>query len=213
MSIDPNSILADRNRDLHNHSSWHLERTLEWLDYAKRTHAPGAVGYAAYEMRQGIEYLLFHLLVISSETLSENEYQDCFGPAKNVTAKLAAPGVRYKKLSQFTKAIFESLRQPMPPMKIWDTSELLRYWGTASEYLHFRGTHSRSVCDPGWIDDAVSRLSPPAKAMHEVLYTTLAIGTIKPSGMNPASKAVWEDFRDDRITLEQAEIRLKLVHP
>ncbi len=53
--------------------------------------APGAIGYAAYELRQGIEYLLFHLLVISSETLSEEEYQDCFGPAKNVTTNAKRP--------------------------------------------------------------------------------------------------------------------------
>jgi hypothetical protein len=213
MSADPNTILADEKKDLHNHSSWHIERALEWLDYANRTHASGAIGYAAYELRQGIEYLLFHLLVISSETLSEEEYLDCFGPAKNVTTKLNGPGVRYKKLSQFTTAILESLRQPMPPMKVWDTVELLRYWGTASEYLHFRGTHDRSTCNPAWIDDAISKLSPPAQTMQDVLYATVAIGTIKPSGMNPDVKPIWEDFRDDRITLEQATIRLKLIHP
>ena len=213
MSIDPNTILADNNKDLHNHSSWHIERALEWIDYANRSRAPGAVGYAAYELRQGIEYLLFELLVISSEALSEAEYRECFGPAKNVGAKLAGTAVSYKKLSQFTRLIFECLREPMPVMKVWDTSELMRYWGTASEYLHFRGTHASSACDPNWIRDAIERLSIPARAMYEVLTTTMGTAAIRPSGMNPTTKKTWDDFREDRITLEQARTRLEIFHP
>jgi hypothetical protein len=88
-----------------------------------------------------------------------------------------------------------------------------KYWGTASEYLHFRGTHARSACDPGWIDDAIEHLSTPAKAMYEVLTTTMGTAAIRPSGMNPTTKMIWDDFREDRITLEQAKTRLEIVHP
>ncbi len=81
-------------------------------------------------------------------------------------------------------------------MKVWDTVELLRYWGTASEYLHFRGTHARSACNPAWIDEAFSKLSPPGQVDARTCCTKRwAIGTIKPSGMFPDAKPIWEDFR------------------
>jgi hypothetical protein len=54
----PKEILTNTPVD---HSSWHFFQARSWLDYATRKDAPAAIHYAAFELRYGIEHLLFEL--------------------------------------------------------------------------------------------------------------------------------------------------------
>src|SRR5579862_4936955 len=90
----PDQILYNRAFD---DSSWHFFQARSWIDLAKRSSLPSAIHYAAFELRYGIEYLLFELLVIASESLSEREYQECLGQPK-VMKKMLNAGVHYQKL-------------------------------------------------------------------------------------------------------------------
>jgi hypothetical protein len=68
----PNEILRNPPLD---HSSWHFFQARSWLDYATRENAPSAIHYAALELRYGVEYLVFELLLLASESLSLQEIQ------------------------------------------------------------------------------------------------------------------------------------------
>jgi hypothetical protein len=48
----PDEIL---NNVIVDSSSWHFFQALSWLDYAKRSQAPSAIHYAAFELRYGVE--------------------------------------------------------------------------------------------------------------------------------------------------------------
>ena len=54
-------------------------QALSWLDNAKRSQVPSAIHYAAFELRYGIEYLLFELLVLANKNLTQVEYERCLG--------------------------------------------------------------------------------------------------------------------------------------
>ena len=80
----PNQILSYAPK---NHSSRHFFHARSWVDYTKRASSPSAIHYAAFELRYGIEYLLFELLVLASESLTVKEYLDCLGDPKGDEAE------------------------------------------------------------------------------------------------------------------------------
>src|SRR5436190_3267649 len=127
----PNEILVNPAVD---HSSWRFFQALSWLDYAVRENAPSAIHYAAFELRYGIEYLLFELLVFASESLSLREYQQAIGNPKQMKTMLASPARNYAKLAEFTKVVV-SADSDAPPVQIWNLKDLFRYWGVASEFF------------------------------------------------------------------------------
>ncbi len=55
-------------------------RSLSWLDYAKREHNVCALHYAACDIRQAIEQLLFENIFFYAETkLRPEDYENCKG--------------------------------------------------------------------------------------------------------------------------------------
>ena len=98
----PNEILANPPVD---HSSWHFFQARAWLDYATRENAPSAILYAALELRYGLEYLLFQLLVLASDSLSLREYKQAIGNPKQMKKMLKSPPRNYTKLAEFTEIL------------------------------------------------------------------------------------------------------------
>src|SRR4030095_5733491 len=125
----PNEILANPPVD---HSSWHFFQARSWLDSATRENAPSAIHYAAFELRYGIEQLLFELLVLTSESLSEREYREAIGDPKEMKRLLKSPSRNYAKLAEFTKIVV-SVDADAPPLRFWSLNDLFRYWGVASD--------------------------------------------------------------------------------
>jgi hypothetical protein len=124
-------------------ASWHFFQAVSWLDYAKRTQKPSALHYAAFELRYGIEYLLFQLLVLTSRGITEEEYRKCLGNPHAMRKALRSSKLEYDKLAEFTR-ILMSLDPRSPKLRFWKLDELFRYWGIASEFLHFVGAQSRT---------------------------------------------------------------------
>lgn len=79
--MDPEGKSADQiiANPRYDYSSWHFFQSKSWLDLAKRTMLPGPIHYAALELRYGIEYLLFELLLLTRKEISEEEYRNCLG--------------------------------------------------------------------------------------------------------------------------------------
>ena len=137
----PNEILINPPQ---NHSSWHFFQARSWLDYATRENAPSAIHYAAFELRYGIEYLLFELLVLASESLSLEEYKQTIGSPQATKKLLASPPRNYAKLSEFAEVVV-SVDPQAPPIQFWNLNDLFRYWGVWHRIFFILSVRTRPV--------------------------------------------------------------------
>lgn len=205
----PNEILTNRPLD---HSSWHFFQARSWLDYATREDAPSAIHYAALELRYGLEYLLFQLLVLASESLSLQEYRQAIGNPKRMKKMLASPARNYAKLAEFTKVVV-SVGPQAPPLHFWNLNDLFRYWGVASEFLHFAGAHSVSYSRTEWTAKAIARLDSVLNPLWSNITDTIGIGLVKPLQMEPEVRQAWIEFKDGALAKNDLIRRLKIMQP
>ena len=147
----PDQILGNKVGD---NPSWHFFQARSWLDYAQRTQAPSAIHYAAFELRYGIEYLLFHLLVLANGSLTREAYKQCLGNPKAMKKMLKTHGPNYQLLAEFSKTLL-SLDPRSPNLVYWEVEKLFQYWGVASEYLHFVGVQNLTYHDLNWYIKAI----------------------------------------------------------
>jgi hypothetical protein len=204
-----NEIFANRRVD---HSSWHFFQARSWLDYATREDAPSAIHYAAFELRYGIEYLLFELLVVTSESLSLEEYKQIIGNPQAMKKLLRSQPRNYSKLSEFAEVIV-SVDPQAPPIHFWDLNDLFRYWGVASEYLHFVGAHSASYYRTDWTAKAIARLDSVLHPIWSAVTTTVGYGVMRPSQMPPEVHQAWTQFKDGTLAKDDLACRLMIMQP
>ena len=205
----PNEILKNPPLD---HSSWHFFQAWSWLDYATRENAPSAIHYAALELRYGLEFLLFQLLVLASESLSLREYKEAIRNPKQMKKMLKSPARNYAKLAEFSKIVV-SVDSHAPTLQFWNLADLFRYWGIASEFLHFLGVHSLTYSQADWTAKAVARLDSVLKPIWSAVTGTFGIGLIKPSQMEPEVRQAWTEFKDDNLTKDDLIRRLGIMQP
>jgi hypothetical protein len=205
----PNEILTNRPLD---RSSWHFFQARSWLDYATRENAPSAIHYAAFELRYGIEYLLFELLVFASESLSLREYEQAIGDPKQMKTMLASPARNYAKLAEFSKGVV-SVDPHAPPVLIWNLNDLFRYWGWASEFLHFVGPHSVTYFRTDWTVKAIAKLDSALTRLWSAITNTVGIALIRPSNMEPEVRQAWTEFKSGALGKDDLIRRLKIMQP
>jgi hypothetical protein len=210
MITEGKSASAILKFQLFSSSSWHFVQARSWIDYAKREGTPGPIHYAALDLRYGVEYLFFELLVVNSESLQEADYRKCIGGIDGIAKLLKSTTVNYKKLSEFTR-IALSLDPNSPPITTWDLSELHRVWGIASERLHFCGSHDDTYKKKQWMIAAIARLESEIEWIWKRVTSSEGIAALCPSQMKAPTRGVWEDFRDDEIDASQVRTRLLLV--
>ena len=205
----PNEILTSSPLD---HSHWHFFQARSWLDYATRENAPSAIHYAAFELRYGIESLLFESLLLASESLTLREYRQAIGNPKETKKMLESPARDYAKLTEFTKIVV-SVDSHAPPLHFWSLDDLFRYWGRASEFLHFVGPHATSYSDAAWIAKAIARLDSVLNTVWSNITGTIGNPLMKPSQMPPEVRQAWTEFKDGTLSKDDLIRRLKIMQP
>jgi hypothetical protein len=205
----PKEILTNTPVD---HSSWHFFQARSWLDYATREDAPSAIHYAAFELRYGIEHLLFELLVLVSESLSEREYKQAIGNPKRMKRLLASPARNYAKLAEFAKIVV-SVDSYAPPLHFWNLGDLFRHWRVASEFLHFLGPHSANYSQTDWIAKAIATLDSVLTLIWSTITGTVGCAVIRPSQMAPEVLQAWTEFKDGTLAKDDLACRLKIMQP
>ena len=205
----PKEILSNTLAD---HSSWHFFQARSWLDYATREDAPSAIHYAAFELRYGIEHLLFELLVLASESLSEPEYRQAIGDPKQMNRLLASPAPNYAKLAEFAEVVV-SVDSQAPPVHFWNLKALFRCWGVASEFLHFVGPHAATYSQTDWVAKAIARLDSVLTPLWSKITDTIGNAFMRPSQMQPEVHQAWTEFRDGILTKDNLVHRLKIMQP
>ena len=193
-------------------STWHVFQALSWVDLAKRRQSASALLYAAIELRYGLEYLLFELLVIANPKLTESEYKECIGSPKKIRKLLETDGRIYAKRAEFTKILLSLESQPLK-LRYWDLSEIFRYWGVASSYLHFWGSHNRTNQDLNWSIKGIAEIEKIAETIYSEAQQTLGVGFMSLEGMPPEVKIAWDEFVSDKLSAEDLRIRMKILRP
>ena len=206
---DPNAIFNNKPVD---HSAWHFFQARAWIDYAKRSQLPSAIHYASFELRYGIEYLLFELLVLANDSLTELEYEKCLGDPKAMKKMLSTLGVNYHKLAEFTQALL-SLTPEAPKLIFWSIDELFRFWGIASSYLHFVGAHSLTYGSKEWFIRAIAELKEVVEKIWKDITGTVGKGVFRPSKMQPEVHAAWVDFLSGSISKDKLILRMRIMKP
>ena len=206
---DPNSILSNPLKD---HSSWHLFQARSWIDFAKRSQIPSALQYAAFELRYGLEYVLFELLVMANEDFTFPQYQKCLGDPKQMKTMLGPYGANYENLARFTK-ILADLSPGWPPLRFWDINELFRLWGVASSFLHFLGAHKHTFNSHEWFVKSLGQLDSIMEELWANLNSSIGTGILRPSNMYPEVRQAWEEFSSQKLSEEALKIRLTLMQP
>jgi hypothetical protein len=202
-------ILANEVRD---HSSWHFFQAVSWLDFAKRTQRVPALHYAALDLRYGIEYLLFELLVITSHRLTEAEYRKCLGHPEAMKKALRSSKLEYEKLAEFTRILLP-LDPRCPKLRFWKLDELFRYWGIASEFLHFMGAHSCTYGSDVWFCKSLARLEGILTPIWEASTTMLGFGLLSRDSMEPEVRQAWLEFSAGTLKEEDLKIRMRIAQP
>lgn len=194
------------------HSSWHFFQASSWLDLAKRTQKTSALHYAAFELRYGIEYLLFELLVLATGGLTEREYQKCLGSPGKMKKMLRSEKVLYDRRFNFTRILMK-----LDPLSIqlhyWDLDELFCFWGKASELLHFVGAHSLTYNNIQWFIKALAQLESIITEIWRNNDDTIGVGVIIPEKMDPDVKLAWEAYSKGQLSDEELSIRMNLISP
>jgi hypothetical protein len=193
-------------------SNWHFFQCKSWLDLAKRTQHPSLIHFAAFDLRYGIEYLLFELLVLSSETLSEKQYKKCIGDPHEIEKMLRPHAANYEKLAEFTQVVV-GLSNPQMKLHRWDIRKLFAAWGVASSYLHFVGTHRDNQRSDSWLIQSIVRLEEHLDPIWKAITESHAIGVMPPSRMVAKTKEAWNDYSAGKLSSEDLAIRLKILFP
>ena len=190
----------------------YLYRAVSWLDYFQRIDHFLALLYACIEGRFGIEYLLFEELVMGTGAkLSRQEYEKCVKEGSKLKKTINRLVPDYKKLQQFTSTVAATL-PGLPTLIYWEPAELMKSWGTLSEYLHWFGAKNETTEIASWRMAAYGEVRQVLDPIWEKMSSGQS-GIMHPDHMNPEARQVWLDFRNGKIDLEGAKLRLDLMKP
>lgn len=190
-------------------SSWHFFQARSWIDLAKRSQLPSTIHYAAFELRYGVEYLLFELLQLANDSLTQRDYERCLGDPRMMKRMLSRLGANYQRLAEFTEVLL-SLDPRAPKFWFWDIDKLFRYWGTASEYLHFVGAQALTYQDANWLIKSIAALERPLEELWKGVAGTIGKGIMRPSGMNPEVHAAWIEFSTGKLAKDDLILRMQI---
>jgi hypothetical protein len=202
-------IISDK---LHFDSAGYLYRAASWVDHYKNNRYFPALIYACTEARHGIEYLLFEELILSTgATLSEADYQRCVKERNRFIKMIKQLSPDYNRLQEFTSAV-AALTPGLPKLIYWDHNELVKCWGIVSNYLHWFGAKIHTTEDKEWEQKAYTEIKGTIDSIWRKLSSGQS-GILHPDDMKPRVKEVWEEFKEGKMDLEGAKIRLEILQP
>lgn len=191
-------------------SSSYFWKSLAWIDLAKRTRAPGCLHYAALELRMGVEYLLFELLVLSTRSMTESDYSSCLGDPAEMKKRLRSVSAQYEKRAAFTRILL-SFDSTAPKVRFWNINDLFRYWGIASALLHFVGSHSRTHASDKWFIESLARTETAANAIWQTITTTVGAGLFAEDRLRPEIRQTYRDFIAGVLSEVDLKVRLRIL--
>ena len=187
-------------------------RSLSWLDISKRERNVPALQYAAHDVRQAVEQLLFEEIIMSVGTeLDRKEYEKCKGNSTKLYKVVRRLNPDYQKLVKFTQAIASADPQ-WPPIESWDHNKLMKHWGMVSNYLHWAGEPAETVESDNWLSEGISFVENAAEYIWHKMSTGYT-GIMMSEDMQPEIRECWERFRVNEISFNAAKRIVHLAQP
>jgi len=187
-------------------------RSLSWLDIAKRERNVPALQYAAHDVRQAVEQLLFEEIILSVGTkLDRKEYEKIIGNSTKLYKVVRRLNPDYQKLVKFTQAI-ASADPNLPPIVSWDHNKLMKHWGKVSNYLHWVGEPAETVESDNWLSEGIIIVENAAEYIWHKMSTGYS-GIMMPKNMQVEIRQCWERFRINEISFNAAKQIVRLAQP
>ncbi len=180
---------------------------------ARATQNPSLLVFACLEARNAIEQLWYELvMLIHGGTIARELYEKCRKRRDGFLAAIREAEPRYRQLSKFT-ALCMHLDARAPSEGIaWDLGRLKNEWQSLSSYCHAPGHPISTIENPQWFSKGVALVHGVFDYFQQEMSRG-ASALLKPANMTPEAHMIWEDFAENRITEDQALIRLKIVQP
>jgi hypothetical protein len=197
-------------------SAWHIHVALCWCDYAERKRSPQALHYAGYHLRTGIEHLWFDVLISAQGAhMSFSEYEECLRSTTKLYKLIDARSPSYVRFAEFTKLLASLDSISHPPSVIWDISRLKRIHGECGGLLlHFQGVPERGYLGGAWIESRTRFLFDSACWIFRTMQERGNLVIYNPDGLKkPEVFSIWEQYRDARLSVEDATLRLRIIQP
>lgn len=205
----PEEIISQR---IYFDSVGYTYRSLSWLDIAKQERNVPALQYAAQDVRQAIEQLLFEEIIMSVGTeLDRGEYEKCKGNSTKLYKVIRRLNPDYKKLIKFLQAIASADPQ-MPPIESWDHKKLMRHSGNVSNYLHWVGEPAETFESDTWLSDGITIVEEAAEYIWHKMSRGYS-GIMMPEKMQTEIRECWERFRVNEISFNDAKRIIHLAQP
>jgi hypothetical protein len=187
----------------------YLFRSMAWIDYHKRNRSYPPLLYACVEARQGIEYILFDILVVSTGgNITIDDYKKCIKNNKFVkTIKKLSPN--YERLQKFTKVITSIQNEP-PNLIYWEVNELIKVWQFLSTYLHWFGVRSDSTENHQKLDTIFNELQSKIVPLWDK-YCSGDLGLMRVDGMHPKVFQIWKNYSSDIIDIDTVKLELSVL--
>lgn len=190
----------------------YLYRAMSWLNYFERIDHFPALLYACIEGRYGIEYLLFEEIIIGTGAqLSREDYESCLREPTKLAKIINRLVPDYEKLQQFTSAIVAD-EPRLPKLVHWEPRSLMKSWGVLSEYLHWFGAKNETTEISEWRSKSHSNVKKTLDPIWNKI-TTGQRGLMCPNDMAPEIQEIWNDFKNEKVDLEGAKIRMNILKP
>jgi hypothetical protein len=161
--------------------------------------------YAAFEMRNGIEQLMFTIIAAClTDKLDRTVVEKC-------RKKDGLFESNYTLMCKFANAL-RTEEPRVPKIAEWDIKILRRRWLEISSYCH-SPLIAKDVEQPKWFDDGRSLLEGIYDYFVKTISGTAGTGAIDSSGAQPIVRQLQDDFLAKKITLEQVVGRLRIIRP
>ncbi len=175
-----------------------------------REHNVCALHYAAHDIRQAIEQLLFEEIFFCAETkLRPEDYKNCKGNSTKFYKIIRKLNPHYEKLVEFMQGVL-STDSNSPPTVMWDTNKLMKYSGKVSNYLHWAGEPSETVWNVDWFNKGIEDVEAAARYIWETNLSGYT-GIMMPDKMQPEIRDAdaWEKYFRGEIDMDSVRTRVK----
>lgn len=125
---------------------------------------------------------------------------------------LRSSKLEYDKLVEFTR-ILQSLDSGGLRLRFWKLDELFRYWGIASELLHFVGAHKLTYASRMWFNKTLARMEEVILPIWEISQSTRGFGLLDKRTMEPEVRDAWLEFSKGELKEDGLKIRMQIIQP
>lgn len=105
-----------------------------------------------------------------------------------------------------------SIAPETPPIETWNHKDLMKYWGSVSNYLHWAGEPRETVESKEWVTTGINAVQAAANHIWEK-KTRGYTGIMMPHNMQPEIRELWDRCKAGQVDLEHVKRAANLALP